>query len=523
LSYSWKQNEIVIVGAGLAGLFTALKLSPLPVTVVTAAKLGRGASSIWAQAGIAAALEAGDTPEAHARDTIAAGAGIVNERMAHILADEAGARVADLVDFGTPFDRDAAGALVLSREAAHSARRVVRVKGDRAGFAIMQSLMGALRERGNIQVIEELTAKRLEVASGRVQGVHVYSARGAHAFLPARAVVLAAGGIGALYRVTTNPLEANGEVLAMAARAGAIIADAEFVQFHPTAINAGLDPAPLATEALRGEGAILVNRDGRRFMTDIHPAAELAPRDIVARAVFRENVAGRGAFLDCRQAIGQHFAEQFPSVFDKCRTIGIDPVSELIPVAPAVHFHMGGVLTDAFGRTTVGGLWACGEVASTGAHGANRLASNSLLEAVVFGARVADDIRRSSTEPFRTLGTVASDSAASSAETELQAKHQPVVAELRGLMDLEVGIERKAEGLVDAIRTLRRLERSHAGHLTLGNMLLAARFIAVAALQRRESRGSHYRSDHPEAEPAFRRRIKYSLQQIDHLTAAIGE
>jgi L-aspartate oxidase len=323
--------------------------------------------------------------------------------------------------------------------------------------------------------------------------------------------------------VTTNPLEANGEVLAMAARAGASVADAEFVQFHPTAINAGLDPAPLATEALRGEGAILVNGDGRRFMTEVHPAAELAPRDIVARAVFRENVAGRGAFLDCRKAVGKHFPDLFPAVYEKCTAVGIDPVTDLIPVAPAVHFHMGGVLTDAYGRTTIGGLWACGEVASTGAHGANRLASNSLLEAVVFGARVADDVRRSSSDAFRTLGTAEVDGDDCRSQVALGAPHRKAITALRQLMDLRVGIERNGIGLVEALRTLRKLERTHAGHLTLGNMLLAARLIAVAALQRRESRGSHYRSDYPLAEPAFQRRIKYSLSEIDAVTTALGE
>lgn len=524
LSRGWKQNEIVIVGAGLAGLFAALKLSPAPVTVVTAAKLGKGASSVWAQGGIAAALEEGDTPEAHAQDTLAAGAGIVNPQIARLLADEASARVADLLAIGTPFDRNLEGALVLSREAAHSARRVVRVKGDQAGWAIMQAIIRAVRARPTIQVIEKFTAKSLTVVGGRVQGVNVWSHKGEHAYLPARAVVLAAGGVGALYRVTTNPPEANGEALAMAARAGAMIADAEFVQFHPTAINTDVDPAPLATEALRGEGAVLVNSDGERFMKKLHKDAELAPRDVVARAVFRENVAGRGAFLDCRKAIGNAFPEHFPSVYEKCVAAGIDPLTQPIPVAPAAHFHMGGILTDAFGRTTIDGLWACGEIASTGAHGANRLASNSLLEAVVFAARVADDIKRSNLEPFRTTGIIRELVAdQQSFDTVLKKKHRKTLAELRYLMDLQVGIERSEAGITDFLRRLRELERRHVGHLTLQNMMTAARIIAVSALLRQESRGSHYRSDYPEADAAKAHRFKYSLRHIVDIAARITD
>ena len=394
MTSDWKQNEIVIVGAGLAGLFVALKLSPAPVTIVTSAPLGKGTSSSWAQGGIAAAIEKGDTAFAHAIDTIEAGAGIVNAHIAHILTSQAAARVEDLLSYGTPFDRNLEGDLLLSREAAHSARRVVRVKGDKAGWAIMKALISAVRARSNIQIIEGYSAKKLETKTNQVTGIHCWSNKGRHLFLPARNVVLATGGIGALYKITTNPKQANGEALAMAAQAGAVLADMEFVQFHPTAINAKTDPAPLATEALRGEGAVLINKNSERFMEKLHADAELAPRDIVARAVFRENMEGREALLDCREAIGADFKKHFPSVFKKCQSAGIDPVTEPIPVAPAAHFHMGGILTDAFGRTTLNGLSACGEVASTGAHGANRLASNSLLEAVVFAARVADDLSR---------------------------------------------------------------------------------------------------------------------------------
>ena len=376
-------GDIVIVGAGLAGLYTALKLAPLPVTIVAAAPLGEGASSVWAQGGIAAAVGEGDTAQSHAHDTIVAGAGIVDEDVARTVAEEAGDRVRDLLRYGVPFDRDLEGHFVLSREAAHSAKRIVRVSGDRAGAAIMQALIAAARATPSIRVLTGHEAEDLVIENGRVVGVRLARGetrgQGTYELIPASAVVLATGGVGGLYAVTTNPAYARGEAIAFAARAGAVIADPEFVQFHPTAIDIGADPAPLATEALRGEGALLVNKAGERFMLRHHPDAELAPRDIVARGVFEEIIAGRGAFLDCRKAIGDRFATAYPTVFAHCKSAGIDPVTELIPVAPAAHYHMGGIATDMHGRSSVEGLWAAGEVASTGLHGANRLASNSLL------------------------------------------------------------------------------------------------------------------------------------------------
>ncbi len=292
------EPDILIVGGGLAGLFCALKLAPLPVAVLAAAPIGEGSSSVWAQGGIAAAVSEGDSPELHAADTSVAGAGIVDQNVALSVAREARARVNDLLGFGAPFDRDSLGRLVPSREAAHSARRIVRVKGDGAGAAIMQALIAAVRKTPSIIVLENFVAEDLIVQSGRVAGVIARGADGKPRAFFARATVLATGGVGALYALTTNPPQANGAALAMGARAGARIADAEFVQFHPTAIDIGRDPAPLATEALRGEGAILVNRAGERFMPALHKDAELAPRDIVARGVFAEIAAGRGAYLD---------------------------------------------------------------------------------------------------------------------------------------------------------------------------------------------------------------------------------
>src|SRR6478609_11684586 len=307
---------IVIVGAGLAGLFTALKLAPLPVTVVSATPFGQGGSSVWAQAGIAAALAEGDSPEAHAVDTIRAGAGIVDEKIALLLAREARDRVEDLLRFGVPFDKDLEGHLDLAREAAHGARRILHVKGDTAGRAIMAALTAAARATPSIQVLEGWGARDLVIRDVQIVGIEVArvnaSALARGMVLEASAVVLATGGSGQLFAITTNPRESRGEGIAIAARAGAVIADAEFVQFHPTAMDLGLDPAPLATEALRGEGAVLINSAGDRFMTRLHPDADLAPRDIVARGVFAEIAAKRGAYLDAREAIGDRFAEAFP-------------------------------------------------------------------------------------------------------------------------------------------------------------------------------------------------------------------
>src|ERR1700744_2838163 len=388
-------GNIVIVGGGLAGLFCALKLAPRPVTVISAAPLGEGASTAWAQGGIAAAMAEGDSAGAHAADTVAVGAGLVDGAVALGLAREAGARIHDLLRYGVPFDRDLEGRLAVSQEAAHSARRIVHVRGDMAGKAIIAALIKAVRATPSIRVIEGFVAEALLTEGSAVTGLQLRQSADVTAkplTIAAHAVVLATGGIGHLYAVTTNPAEAGGLGLAIAARAGAVMADPEFVQFQPTAIMVGRDPAPLATEALRGEGAALINDRGERFMLAIHPLAELAPRDIVARGAFAGIAAGRGAFLDAREALGSRFAEKFPTVHASCLAGGLDPAKQPIPTAPAAHYHMGGIAVDARGRTSLEGLWAAGEVSSTGAHGANRLASNSLLEAVVYAARIAQDI-----------------------------------------------------------------------------------------------------------------------------------
>lgn len=515
-------GDVVIIGAGLAGLFTALKLAPLPVTVIAAAPLGQGASSVWAQGGIAAAVGEGDSTTKHAADTIAAGAGIVDEKVAHLVANEGPDAIRDLLTYGVPFDRNLEGHYVLSKEAAHSEKRVVRVTGDRAGWAIMNALIAAVRNSPSIRVLEGYEAYDLITNEGRVEGVRLIRpeslGNGTYQFVPASAVILATGGVGALYAVTTNPPYARGEAIAMAARAGALIADPEFVQFHPTAIDTGIDPAPLATEALRGEGATLVDRAGERFMLKIDPRGELAPRDVVARGVYAEIAAGRGAFLDCRTAIGARFDEAYPTVAAHCRSAGIDPVHDLIPVAPAEHYHMGGIATDDRGRTSVAGLWAVGEVASTGLHGANRLASNSLLEAVVLGARAAEDIQTiipadhagHFVEPRKVAGPHRTD----------QAKRTALIARLRAVMTSHVGVIRNAKGMKLALTLLDQIETESDGDPLVANMVLTARLITTAALKRKESRGGHFRSDYPEPSPALAMRTFIRLSDLSKPAAA---
>lgn len=512
-------GNIVIVGAGLAGLFTALKLAPRPVTVVAAAPLGEGASSAWAQGGIAASVGEGDSLEDHAADTIAAGGGIVDPYIARLVAGEASERVRDLLAWGVPFDRDLAGHFVLSKEAAHSRKRIVRVSGDRAGAAIMQALIATVRATPSIRVLEGYEADDLVTGPSGIEGVRLIrtgiASPSFYEFVSASAVVLATGGTGSLYAVTTNPVYARGEAIAMAARAGATIADAEFVQFHPTAFDVGADPAPLATEALRGEGATLINSRGIRFMEPLDPAAELAARDIVARGVFAEIAAGRGAYLDCRTAIGSRFPAAFPTVYAHCRNHGIDPLVEPIPVAPAAHYHMGGIATDEHGRTTVKGLWAVGEAASTGLHGANRLASNSLLEAVVFGARVADDVAASTIPVPPRTGFFTEPRRLDIPCPASGAQRTAAIARLRRIMSDSVGVIRDTQGLKRALAELREIESAAAGDGILANLVLTARFIATAALLRTETRGAHARSDFPEKNAGLARRSFLTLRDLE--------
>lgn len=502
-------REILIVGGGLAGLFLALKLAPRRCTVIAMAPLGVAAASAWAQGGLAAAIDPEDAPTLHAADTVAAGAGIVDPVVAQLLAEEGPDRVRDLLAMGVPFDRSADGELSLSLEAAHSRARVARVAGDLAGRAIMEALTYRVAASAHIEVLENVRALALlQDKTGRVGGVLAETQDGAHARIEALETVLCAGGSGGLFAITTNPVSAVGDGVGMAYAAGALIADPEFVQFHPTGIDIGRDPAPLATEALRGEGARLIDRFGRAFMADYHPKAELAPRDEVARAIHAERQAGRGAFLDCRQAVGAHFPDHFPTVFAACMSAGVDPRIAPIPVAPAAHYHMGGVVSDLWGRSTLPGLSVCGETASTGAHGANRLASNSLLEAVVFADRIARRL-------------VASELAPLASATGVEAPHEPdadAVRQLRTLMHAEVGVARNAEGLTRALDWVVTRERTAlAGGAPWSRMLTPARLITAAALERHESRGGHFRTDFPYASAPARSFVRRGAGGAPHI------
>ncbi len=499
-------GDVLIVGAGLAGLFTALKLGPRPVTVLAAGKRNKGSASKWAQGGIAAAIGPDDSPAYHAQDTIDAGAGLVDGAIAHMVAEEAAARIEDLENLGVTFDRNTDGSFSLGREAAHSFDRIIGTQGDRSGREIMRALLQRADASPSISFLEGFAAYELAVEDGRVVGVFARpsgsSVLSGPLLIRARATIMATGGIGHLFAVTTNPRGANGEALAMAARAGAAIADAEFVQFHPTALTGpfsnGSDPAPLATEALRGQGAILVDGNGHRFMPDIDPRGELAARDIVARGVFTKIQETGSVGLDLRPSgLAARLTESFPTVAKECAKIGIDPTKTPLPVAPATHFHMGGIKTDTSGRTSLSGLWACGEVASTGLHGGNRLASNSLLEALVFGARIATDINN--IIPHSATAHPASPMTEPEADMQILA---PMTDKLRHLMSRHVGVVREASGLVHTLHELERLQHAAQGAAPFANMVLAAQFITMAALLREESRGGHARSDFPDKRPS---------------------
>jgi L-aspartate oxidase len=506
-----RSADVIVLGAGVAGLRAVLALEPLRVALVTKTMLGVGGSSPYAQGGIAAALDRDDSPRLHADDTLAVGGGLNDPAIVRVLTERAPGEIEHLVGAGTRFDRAPDGSLALGREAGHQRRRIVHAGGDATGWEMVRSLSEAVTRQPGVAIRERFFAEELEIEGGRVTGVIVDPGGGRPRLrLEAPAVILATGGAGQIYRYTTNPPELTGDGLAMAARAGASLVDLEFVQFHPTALAAGRDPLPLLTEALRGEGAVVIDETGARFLLGVHRDAELAPRDVVARAIFEHQRAGHRVFLDTRAALGERIAQRFPTVHRSCLSAGIDPAVEPIPVTPAAHYFMGGVMVDARGRTTLPGLWACGEVSATGAHGANRLASNSLLEAVVFGSVAAADARTAlgaapapgdaararAIEPVRIAGAWSDDSPAEPRRR------------LRESMWERVGIVRCAAGLERALDDIDSIERGldeRSGELR--NLVEAGRLIATAALARRETRGSHARSDYPSSDESLRRRL----------------
>jgi L-aspartate oxidase len=504
------QAPVVVIGAGIAGLSVALDLAPRPVVVLTPSPLGKGVATGWAQGGIAAAIAADDSPALHAADTLSAAAGIGDVNVAQRVAAAAPAAIERLIARGVAFDRTPDGNLSLGLEAAHSRRRIVHAGGDATGAAVMAALVERSRETPSITLMEGARAVALTVHDGRVTGVEL-ERDGRRSVLSASGVVLATGGAGALYANTTNPLGAIGSGVALAARAGAELRDMEFVQFHPTAIVAGRDPMPLASEAVRGEGAILINDRGERFMADV-PGAELAPRDVVARGIAREIAAGRTVYLDARAAIGASFAERFPSVTALCRAAGIDPAEDPIPVRPAAHYHMGGVAVDGRGRTTVAGLWACGEVSATGLHGANRLASNSLLEGLVYARWIAEDLAGTSAD-IAAPRPVALASAGPALDVGCD------VRELRQLMTDKVGVVRDNAGLRDAIDRLS--DMIYDPRPAVADRALVGLAIAASAQRRLESRGGHFRSDHPTALDAWAKSSRITLAEL-HGIATVG-
>ncbi len=505
----------VVVGSGVAGLSAALALAggAVRVVVVSSGPVGDSGSSPLAQGGVAAAVAPTDSAADHALDTVAVSAGLADRAAVDAVVGGGRQAIEALVALGTRFDRAADGALALGREAGHSARRIVHADGDATGAEVMATLRRAVAARSDVEIREWTDAVELVVerSGRRVRGVVLAGADGGREVVMADAVIIATGGYAHCFERTTTPPEVIGSGIAMAARAGAAIADMEFVQFHPTALDltrSGSSPdrgarLPLLTEALRGEGAVLIDADGRRFMADVHPDAELAPRDVVARAGYRSLRQGRGAYLDATAAVGDAFPLRFPTVHRLATAAGFDPRTEPLPVTPAAHYCMGGIAVDVRGRTSLAGLWAVGEASSSGLHGANRLASNSLLEGLVMGTRAAADV----TAVLAAGVPPSSDGlwvpASGSPASGVIPHDESVVAELRRILWAHAGVERDDAGLragLAAVDALGLGEFPVAGRVA--DVATVARLVLRAALARTESRGAHHRLDHPDTDAA---------------------
>lgn len=497
----------LIIGGGVAGLMTALHLAPEPVVLLSKAPLGAEASSMWAQGGLSAAVGNDDTPALHLADTIAAGAGHCDIAAARRIIEAAPAAVEHLARLGVAFDRAPDGALRLGLEAAHSRHRIVHATGDGTGREIMRALIAAVRRTPSITLLEGVEARRLIVEDNTVRGVLAANAAGPIVIETSR-VVIATGGIGGLFLDSTNPGGCFGQGLMLAAHAGAELRDLEFIQFHPTAFDGPSRPLPLITEAVRGDGAILIDETGHRFMAD-EPGAELAPRDIVARAVWRHRAKGHRTFLDARQKPGPDFATRYPVISAFCKMAGIDPAHDPIPVRPAVHYHMGGIAVDGEGRSTVDGLWACGEASRTGLHGANRLASNSLTEAIVCARWVAESVKGANGRIAR-AGNVGVGALPPAPDPSTV---RPIMSESLGVLRDEASIRRGIRYLLPIV---------HNGGAATDPALIGL-MIAVAAYQRQESRGGHCRTDCPATLPASARSSLRLREALDAARAIAGD
>lgn len=484
----------LIVGTGIAGLWAAWSLASrgTPVRLLTKGALGDSATA-WAQGGIAVAIAPGDSPAAHAVDTLRAGGGLSDPRAVEVLTREGPDRVRELLALGARFDRGADGQLHFGLEAAHDRPRIIHAEGDATGMELVRALSAVVQLHPDIDLLEHHEVRRMALHEGRVAGLVVLNPSGRAVGVPSDVIILATGGVGQLYAVTTNPPSATGDGWALALQAGAELRDLEFLQFHPTALKLpGIDPAPLISEAVRGEGALLVDSHGVRFADAADPRGELAPRDIVARAVAEADAAG-GAFLDVRPVAD--FATHFPGIARMLARYGLDPTRDLLPVAPALHYAMGGIVTDLEGHSSCPGIWAAGECASTGVHGANRLASNSLLEGLVFADRVARSVEQTVRPAFSTRPVLlrAADDDTGADETCADVRQA-----LRHAMTAGVGVTRTERSIRDTERLLHELEhRAPETAWRTRNQLAIAMQIARAARTRRESRGSHRRSDFP--------------------------
>ncbi|MGH8891096.1 MAG: L-aspartate oxidase [Acidothermaceae bacterium] len=517
--------DIVVVGSGIAGLTTALKARRAGrVLLVTKTELDAG-STRWAQGGIAAALGPGDSPEQHLHDTLVAGAGLCDETAVRVLVTEGPALVRELIELGTKFDLDHAGDLALTREGGHLRHRIAHAGGDATGAEIERALIEAVKSTEGIEIIEHaLVLDLLKSADGAACGVtlHVIGAGqrdGVGAAL-GRAVVLATGGLGQVFASTTNPPVATGDGVAVALRAGAHVTDLEFVQFHPTVLWSGpgaVGQQPLISEAVRGEGGVLVDVTGERFMVGQHPLAELAPRYVVAQAIIRQlrKTGADHVLLDA--AAVPDFAGRFPTIYASCLAHGVDPVTTPIPVVPGAHHASGGVRTDLVGRTSLPGLYACGEVACTGVHGANRLASNSLLEGLVFGARIADELMRS-------LPALAEPQLTDDVEGGLLPSSAAVV--VQSAMTIGAGVLRSAGSLSSAALELDAVEfaaspvESGVEAWQATNLHTVATALVAGAQLRAETRGCHWREDHPDPDDEWLGHVVSSISDDGELITA---